>query len=65
MYTEVCWSKTHGLIQGGLIAALVVEQHPSLISALLLSGPALDTIPAYGSFMAVVSVSTLVFIVPM
>ncbi|KAL5516052.1 hypothetical protein EMCRGX_G001312 [Ephydatia muelleri] len=41
-----------GHSMGGLIATLVVEQHPSLISAILLSAPALDTIPAYGSLMA-------------
>lgn len=39
-----------GHSMGGLVATLVAEQHQSLFSALLLSGPALDTIPAYGSY---------------
>eukprot|EP00731_Ephydatia_muelleri_P001145 Em0001g1145a len=38
-----------GHSMGGLIATLVAEQHQTLFSALLLSGPALDTIPAYGT----------------
>lgn len=41
-----------GHSMGGLIATLVAEQHQTLFSALLLSGPALDTIPAYGSIFA-------------
>ena len=38
------------MLQGGLIATLAVEQHPSIVCALLLSGPALDVDPAFGSF---------------
>ena len=37
-------------MQGGLIATLMAEQHQTLICALLLSGPALDCIPAFESF---------------
>lgn len=37
-------------MQGGLVATLVVEQNQSLVSALLLSSPGLDTDPAFGSF---------------
>lgn len=39
-----------GHSMGGLIATLAVEQHPSIVCALLLSGPALDVDPAFGSF---------------
>ena len=38
------------MLQGRLIATLAVEQHPSIVCALLLSGPALDVDPAFGSF---------------
>lgn len=45
-----------GHSMGGLIAALVAQdkQHHSLLSALILSAPALDTNPAYGSVSALV-----------
>eukprot|EP00731_Ephydatia_muelleri_P001909 Em0001g1909a len=39
-----------GHSMGGLVATLVVEQNQSLVSALLLSSPGLDTDPAFGSF---------------
>lgn len=50
LQVRACYEMVLLHLQGGLVATLVAEQHQSLFSALLLSGPALDTIPAYGSY---------------